>query len=570
MKEIILALFIYVSAIQLHAQNNFGIRQYSHPQTECTSGSLGVGNPGFLIAGGSGAIATNNINFSIERTNLNGVFNSAAFEFQKEYMLFGSVSCSSTTPYPQILFCKNVKTISMPNGDYVVVGTTDFGVFFANLAANGTVNSQGIYIAASPGPVHVTASVTNATEFYITFTINGAMHIYHMDQVSGQIAGIIIDALSSGLQFIANGIVHSPFPGNNLVIVGKSDGSANGTSAFFYEIDDALTSTTNNMTLYYFSSLTPYSWFESIAVVNNAGPIGFLVGGKAESPNASVLGTSWVIMFGAGGGAFPMFSTIIEGSLDVFNGSIKAVTGRYSSFYSAGELYAAAVTSVGIVVYKLDANGVPMSSVSSVPDEFLVLAGAGATPAGISYINPGTVGYDEGLHVYGTIPTTPGDHHLSQLYFSGETGCNNPTFVTQFDQTPASTLAVTTNTSGGLTFCSNFLITESNVSNTVPTCGPFSSVGGGDNNRSSLTSINKMKASKFNIYPNPSSGIVFIEADRIDEIVVHDVLGKTVVIDFTNDNFGKKLNFSTVGSGLYFVHFRQGNTTKTQKLIITN
>ncbi len=83
-----------------------------------------------------------------------------------------------------------------------------------------------------------------------------------------------------------------------------------------------------------------------------------------------------------------------------------------------------------------------------------------------------------------------------------------------------------------------------------------------------VLSTNQFEIKDFNIYPNPvADGYVNIISNSTSEIkiAVYDILGKQV-LNVTLDD--KKLNVSSLNSGLYMLKISQENTTTTRKLIV--
>jgi hypothetical protein len=68
----------------------------------------------------------------------------------------------------------------------------------------------------------------------------------------------------------------------------------------------------------------------------------------------------------------------------------------------------------------------------------------------------------------------------------------------------------------------------------------------------------------FEIYPNPTNGILFLEGIPMDEITIFDAFGKTLLQLSTPDN---TLDISDLPSGVYFVKARKDNAFITRKII---
>jgi len=84
---------------------------------------------------------------------------------------------------------------------------------------------------------------------------------------------------------------------------------------------------------------------------------------------------------------------------------------------------------------------------------------------------------------------------------------------------------------------------------------------------SSLSATSK-DLSSFNLYPNPSNGgFVNIISNKTGAIKaqVFDVLGKPVLNEFV---MNRRLNVSSLNTGIYIIKLKQGTTTTTKKLIV--
>ncbi|MCH2230365.1 MAG: T9SS type A sorting domain-containing protein [Crocinitomicaceae bacterium] len=71
-----------------------------------------------------------------------------------------------------------------------------------------------------------------------------------------------------------------------------------------------------------------------------------------------------------------------------------------------------------------------------------------------------------------------------------------------------------------------------------------------------------MSETEFNVFPNPSNGIVNIDFNKAFTIEIVDVAGNIVQ---------KRSNVSSVKieiPGVYFFNFTENNTVKTQKVIV--
>ncbi len=72
----------------------------------------------------------------------------------------------------------------------------------------------------------------------------------------------------------------------------------------------------------------------------------------------------------------------------------------------------------------------------------------------------------------------------------------------------------------------------------------------------------------FNIFPNPSNGILNITTDRKIDISIHDILGKFVYSNSIENS--KTMDLSHLNSGVYIITVTDGKNQSSQKLVISN
>ena len=82
------------------------------------------------------------------------------------------------------------------------------------------------------------------------------------------------------------------------------------------------------------------------------------------------------------------------------------------------------------------------------------------------------------------------------------------------------------------------------------------------------TSINNNAITNgINIYPNPTTGKVFIEGENINFIEVLNVNGQTIYTKQVNANT-TNIDLSNKTNGIYFIKIRNNNTVLTYKIIL--
>ena len=79
------------------------------------------------------------------------------------------------------------------------------------------------------------------------------------------------------------------------------------------------------------------------------------------------------------------------------------------------------------------------------------------------------------------------------------------------------------------------------------------------------TDITDMHHEGISIYPNPTSGIIYLKGNNILEVKVMDITGKTIYID---ENAPKQIDLSAVKMGTYLIQIQTENNIYREKLII--
>jgi uncharacterized delta-60 repeat protein len=80
----------------------------------------------------------------------------------------------------------------------------------------------------------------------------------------------------------------------------------------------------------------------------------------------------------------------------------------------------------------------------------------------------------------------------------------------------------------------------------------------------------KILPQNFNIYPNPSSGYIYIESlDKIDgSIKIYDYLGKKIIEKETDGVNQHSINLSNYPDGIYFINIKSKKGSLTKKIIL--
>jgi len=78
--------------------------------------------------------------------------------------------------------------------------------------------------------------------------------------------------------------------------------------------------------------------------------------------------------------------------------------------------------------------------------------------------------------------------------------------------------------------------------------------------------INEVKKTNYNIFPNPTNGLIKIEtSEKIEKIIVLDITGK--ILKITNE---VEIDLSDLKSGNYILQIHSVNNISTHKIVISN
>ena len=86
-----------------------------------------------------------------------------------------------------------------------------------------------------------------------------------------------------------------------------------------------------------------------------------------------------------------------------------------------------------------------------------------------------------------------------------------------------------------------------------------------DSNKKSTESINDFVTEKILVYPNPTSGMLYVKSDSFDA-VVYNYQGQVVLRRNNNDG---QIDLSDLTAGIYFLEIREHNNVMIEKIILT-
>jgi hypothetical protein len=571
MKKIKLTLALSALTIISVAQP-YGETRYTHSTAITRSGVNAIvsGNPGFLLAGNKDTSTTSSV-FYVDRTDAGGVINASTWVFQEAYQITGNTDCTTPTTN-QIYRCGAVQAIEINNTQtpYAVAGAVPHGLFFCLLNANGTPASSWHYDlpgAAYQPSKHVMIFESSSTGNFIICvgTPNNEMYILKISPPGALLASYNIN-VNGGI--IPYAMIESPYNGD-ITIVGLHNNSGNW-DGFFFQIDQAFTAVTV-FDKYDDGGATEY--FSSINVASSTNPTssGFIIGGSYANSTAGVATSPLLLKVGQTGGT-PIWQEYITGSFDANADGITGVFERLGTSPATYQYYAVTSSSVGMVVYRVDASGAPFNTPNpGTQDEYLYDIAGNAPTSAIGITHKATGAADQGIHVYGY---DEGDFYFVEAFYSGQSGCESRTFINSNTLTNLARATISGIPITAPTTCSNFNITSSSNSTFNQQCGPYT--GAGNNNKTITGIIESSSFPELRISPNPGRDVITLNFSGVLTVLrdarIYDIAGKLLeIIDWTD--VGNKLthilNISKLGlvPGIYFIDVTTEGSVLRQKLV---
>ncbi len=86
-----------------------------------------------------------------------------------------------------------------------------------------------------------------------------------------------------------------------------------------------------------------------------------------------------------------------------------------------------------------------------------------------------------------------------------------------------------------------------------------------DSNKQTEESVISVEEKTVALYPNPTSGIVYIELDNAFDAVVYNYQGQVVMRKYNNDG---QIDLSNLSTGIYFVEIREGHNVMIEKVVV--
>ena len=82
------------------------------------------------------------------------------------------------------------------------------------------------------------------------------------------------------------------------------------------------------------------------------------------------------------------------------------------------------------------------------------------------------------------------------------------------------------------------------------------------NNSDNIINVENNKVS---LYPNPTSGMIYVELDNTFDAVIYNYQGQVVMREYDNNG---QIDLSNLSAGMYFVEIREGNNRMIGKVIV--
>ncbi len=601
-------IILYLFSIKITAQN-YGMRGYNHTNADMSSAqkcTLLAANPGYVMAsrqwGLSGGATAN---FYIDRTDVQGAFNSNSFEFQNYYEVYHDANCGGTSTQVDSIYGISIieSILNGPSRYYAIAGTCELGLFFATLDLGGAVVDQKAYPFPSGStritkPLIVESASTSGIYYIVgSYYYNGKGYLYALkidDQGNIQFSKTFNPI--SDIDLIPMDIIISPYY-SEVVVVGKAYGGAGSAGfenrGFFLQLDDS------NLTLVqctlYGQNLTfgvkPNDFLTTIALNTTqvGGQPGFIVAGQTDTlsnlnfwtmkldPTGNILWNKAVIL-------------VTDQSPKVIPVDIVE---RPSAFYQQHVYYVACTSSVGILVVKLDSIGDyfvpnPFNAVDAT-SEFIFDNGPSiSSPVALDYDNNSTSN-DYGLQVMGDYNIGTGNQCFVNAAFNGATPyltgniqCLFSSVISSGGNAPGvhHKSNISLQTTNGLALCPNISInTYAYSAFNMNLCwGGLTATPPPSFNRPSSILESARDNIDINVYPNPTTGTLKINTgggikQNVIQVSLIDLFGRKIIQNRDiklNEQFSGDLDFSNnnLADGIYYLEVVFDSGKKTEKIVV--
>ena len=82
-----------------------------------------------------------------------------------------------------------------------------------------------------------------------------------------------------------------------------------------------------------------------------------------------------------------------------------------------------------------------------------------------------------------------------------------------------------------------------------------------------VTSVSENDEEGFKVYPNPANALMSVEAEGLEQVTIHNVMGQTVYMQHCNEN-GVVISTSDLVSGVYTISIKAAQGTVTKRFTV--
>ncbi|MFD0993739.1 reprolysin-like metallopeptidase [Tenacibaculum geojense] len=467
-------------------------------------------------------------------------------------------------------------TGSDSNQARIMVEAND-NIFYAVNSSNFTIEKQDFIFSVDTPEQNICLPVNEVQYSFIYKTFNGfnSNTVFSASNLpSGSVASFNpVSASENNTPVTVTITTQNINTGNyNISLVGTSGTITNSESVFLNVYDNnfevpTLTSPNNNSNNI---SLQPeFSWVNDV----NAQFYEIQVATDSNFTNVIIADTSLNNQFTP--------SLALQNSTTYY-WRIKPINdcgeGDYSAIFSFSTINCSACESSGNTSYATSTTQVTFNTINN--------SSAKENGAYSDFTSISTTIARESSHELSINVNTDGNYTTHTLvWIDWNQDCNFDDANESFD------LGEATNVANGTTNLSNLIVTvpvDAVLGNTVMRVStrynsdPTSCQNGYDGEVEDYTiivdrgaSVEDFSFGNFNLYPNPSSGLMKLRFEKASNdnvnISIFDIRGREVKTEIYNDNstiFSQELDYSSLSSGLYILQIKNGGKQTSRKIII--
>jgi hypothetical protein len=87
-----------------------------------------------------------------------------------------------------------------------------------------------------------------------------------------------------------------------------------------------------------------------------------------------------------------------------------------------------------------------------------------------------------------------------------------------------------------------------------------------DTDKKFAEKINEFVSENISVFPNPTSGIIYVDCDKSFDAVIYNYQGQVVMKKNNNDG---QIDLSELTTGVYFLEIIENNNVIIEKIILT-